>query len=158
MGTSSFNDLIILPHFLKTYNTNAIEAPESNYLYVDISQLPNSGNGLYTAITIYKDEVIALFKGEILTDLQARLRASKNKDQYFIIMPNGSIMDSMKTKCFAKYANDANNSAINTKSNRNNSKIALDENNKVCLIALRKIKAGEEIFCSYGKKYWLKHG
>ncbi|HTA63648.1 MAG TPA: SET domain-containing protein-lysine N-methyltransferase [Bacteroidia bacterium] len=136
-------------------NTNEIDAAESDYLYVSLSQLPASGNGLLTAINIYKDEIISLFKGEILTDVQAKLRAKKGEDKYFINMLDGSIMDSMKIKCFAKYANDAQgtlNSIL-----KNNSKIGLDDNNNVCLIAIRNIKMHEEIFCSYGKKYWKKH-
>ncbi len=134
---------------------NTIEAPESDYLYVTGSQLPNSGNGLRTAITIYKDEVISLFKGEILTDVQANQRATARKDQYFISMLDGSIMDSIHTECFAKYANDA--AAFMPKLFRNNAKIGLTEKQEVCLIATRKITTGEEIFCSYGKRYWKKY-
>lgn len=135
-------------------NNNKIEALESSYLYTNISQLPNSGNGLLTAINIYKDEIIAIFKGEILTNHQARLRAEKGNNKYFISMMDGTIMDSMKIKCFAKYANDANGFSSQLNKYRNNAKIALDDNNNVCLIASRKIKMGEEIFCSYGKRYW----
>jgi uncharacterized protein len=133
-----------------------IDASESSYLYISRSQLPAAGNGLLTAIDIFKGEIISLFKGEILTNAQAELRAKKGNDQYFINMVDGTIMDSMKIKCFAKYANDAAGS-LQTKF-KNNSKIGLDESNKVCLIATRNIKIGEEIFCSYGKRYWQKHG
>lgn len=133
-----------------------IDALESDYLYVAASQLPGSGNGLYTATDIYKDEIIAVFKGEILTDRQIALRIKKGEDKYFISMPDGSIMDSMKTKCFAKYANDAE--GFSKSSYRNSGKIALDDEENVCIIALRNIKQREEIFCGYGKKYWKKHG
>ncbi len=137
------------------YLANSIEAPESDYLFVGPSQLPNSGNGLFTAIAIYKDEVISIFKGELLTPLQAKLRANKGKDKYFISMPDGSMMDSMYTACFAKYANDAEGF---TKSKfKNSSKITLDEDGNVCIIATRNIKECEEIFCGYGKTYWKKH-
>ena len=135
--------------------TDTIDAPESDYLYVAPSQLPGSGNGLYTATDIYKDEIIAVFKGEILTDRQAALRIKKGEDKYFIMMPDGSILDSMKTKCFAKYANDAE--GFSKSAFRNSGKIALDEDENVCIIATRNIKKSEEIFCSYGKKYWKKH-
>lgn len=138
-----------------TYHTNSIEAKESDYLFVSTSQLPNSGNGLYTAITIYKDEVISLFKGEILTDLQAKLRANKGHDKYFINLPNGTILDSMRIHCFAKYANDAE--GFEKSLYKNSAKIALDEDGNVCIIALRNIKINEEIFCAYGKSYWKKH-
>jgi SET domain-containing protein len=137
-------------------NSNAIEALESDYLYVAASQLPNSGNGLFTAIPIYKDEVISLFKGEILTELQAKLRAKKGNDKYFINMIDGTIMDSMHTKCFAKYANDAE--GFSKSKFKNNAKISLDEDDNVCIIATKNIKIGEEIFCGYGKEYWKKHG
>lgn len=141
---------------MKTLQTNKIDAPESDYLYTAVSQLPNAGKGLYTAIAIYKDEVISVFKGEVLTDKQAEERASKNEDQYFINKLDGRILDSMHVDCFAKYANDA--SGLGNADFKNNTKIALDDDNNICIIATRKIKVGEELFCSYGKRYWKKHG
>ncbi len=138
------------------YHTNSIEAPEADYLFINTSQILNSGNGLYTAITIYKDEVVTLFKGEILTDLQAKNRAKQGNDKYFINMVNGRIMDSMQVECFAKYANDAE--GFKKTSFKNNCKIGLDENENICLIATRNIKPGLELFCGYGKNYWKKHG
>ncbi|MGK0323818.1 MAG: hypothetical protein ACJAR4_001863, partial [Psychroserpens sp.] len=62
------------PENLKTSNTkayyqqiNTIEALESDYLYIQPSQIEKAGNGLYTAIDIFKNETISLFKGEIIT-------------------------------------------------------------------------------------------
>lgn len=145
------------PHqTLKTPNFNTIEALEADYLYTKPSQLPNAGNGLFTAIAIYKDETIAVFKGELLTDIQAEKRALEGNDKYFINLLNGSIMDSMNVACFAKYANDA--SGFANSNFKNNAKITLDDNDKVCIQATRNIKANEELFCSYGKSYWKKHG
>ena len=141
---------------ISSNQNNTIESAESDYLYKALSQLPNSGNGLFTAINIYKDETISIFKGKILTDSQAKKTVLNGKDQYFINMLDGTIMDSMNTPCFAKYANDVNGS-IDSEF-KNNAKIGLDEENNVCVIAIRKIVSGEEIFCSYGKKYWKKHG
>jgi hypothetical protein len=141
--------------FISPVQDNSIESAESDYLYKATSQLLNSGNGLYTAITIYKDETISIFKGEILTDLEVYQRVSCGKDQYFISMLDGTIMDSIDTPCFAKYANDVNGS-LQTNF-KNNAKIGLDEENNICVIALRKINSGEEIFCSYGMRYWKKH-
>lgn len=137
------------------YSDNQIEAVENDYLYIKTSQIPNAGNGLFTAITIYKDEIITLFKGEILSNEESEKRAQINADRYFINMLDGSIMDSMHTECFAKYANDTE--GISTTQFKNNSKIALDDNDNVCIIATKNIKSGEEIFCGYGKKYWKKH-
>lgn len=139
---------------METTSYNKIDAAESDYLYTDNSQIPNSGKGLFTAIPIYKDEMIAVFHGEILTEIQAETRIAKGDDRYFILLPNGEILGSMQTQCFAKFANDA--SISTDKRFKNNTKIAFDDNQQVGLIALRKIAAGEEIFCAYGKKYWKK--
>jgi hypothetical protein len=135
---------------------NTIDANEADYLYIQKSQIENSGNGLFTAIEIYKEEIISDFKGKILTNIEAESIVKLNEDKYFINLLDGTILDSNTVDCFAKYANDSNGF---TKSKyKNNSKISLDESNNVCLIATKNIKSNEEIFCSYGKKYWKKHG
>jgi hypothetical protein len=61
-------------------------------------------------------------------------------------------MDSKTVKCFAKYANDA--SGLIQSSFKNNSRITLDENGWVCIVANKRIAAGAEIFCGYGYGYW----
>lgn len=135
--------------------TYKIEAKEQDYLFVKESQIPGSGDGLFTAIPVYRCEVIAKFKGKILSDKEAQIRVTKGEDAYFINMPDGTILDSMRVKCFAKYANDAVG-LVKTKY-KNNSKITLDEDGHVCVVASRKILVGEEIFCSYGGNYWKKY-
>ncbi len=129
-----------------------IDAKEADYLYLKPSGIIGAGNGLFTSIQIYENEVISLFKGEILSNKEAALRAKQHMDGYFINMLDGTIMDSMHVKCFAKYANDAE--AYRKRLFKNNSKISLNEQDQVCLVALRDIKVSEEIFCGYGKKYW----
>jgi hypothetical protein len=135
---------------------NTIDAKEEDYLYIQKSQIENSGNGLFTAIEIYKEEIISVFKGKILTNVEAESIVKFNEDKYFINLLDGTILDSNTVDCFAKYANDSN--GFMKSKYKNNSKISLDEANNVCLIATKNIKSNEEIFCSYGKKYWKKHG
>lgn len=55
----------------KVLNDNQINAPESDYLFINHSQISNAGFGLYTAVTIYKDEIISVFKGKILSNEKA---------------------------------------------------------------------------------------
>lgn len=134
---------------------NTIDANEDDYLYIQKSQIENSGNGLFTAIEIYKDEIISIFKGKIITNTEAESIVKLNEDKYFINLLDGTILDSNTVDCFAKYANDSNG-FIKSKY-KNNSKITLDDANNVCLVATKNIKSNEEIFCSYGKRYWKKH-
>jgi len=133
---------------------DTIDAKESDYLFIKESQLPDAGNGLFTSIDIFKDEVISIYKGQILTDKEAAKRAKSNTDGYFINMLDGTIMDSLHVFCYAKYANDSQ--GLSKTPFSYNAEIGLDDDEQVCLIATKKIKAGEEIFCSYGKKYWQK--
>ena len=116
----------------------------------------NAGQGLYTALKIYKSEIISIFRGEILSKIEAEIRIKKNMDRYFINMIDGTIMDSINTDCFAKYANDA--AGFQNFEFKNNAEIGLDDENNICLIATKNIKPSDEIFCSYGKQYWKKHG
>jgi hypothetical protein len=136
-------------------NTLEIAAAESDYLYVSNSLIPQAGNGLFTCIDIFKDEIICLYGGEIIGETKAKARILKQQDQYFINLPNGKYLDSYHSNCFARYANDAQGKQDSLV--KNNAKIALNHQEKVCLIATKKIKAGSEIYCAYGKKYWLKH-
>jgi uncharacterized protein len=129
-----------------------IEAAEEEYLCIGPSQIPNSGQGLFTVIDIYKGEIISLFKGEILTDEEVKFRESQGEHQYFICLLDGRMMDSKNVECFAKYANDAVGKSSSAFTN--NAKITLDDDGNVCLVATKNIKGGSEIFTSYGVGYW----
>lgn len=133
-------------------STTTIDAPEEDYLYTELSQIKGAGVGLFTAIKIYKDEIIAVFEGEIINNLEQQKRILENKQGYFISLVTGGVMDSMNTKCFAKYANDANGVIKSTF--KNNAFITLNERDSPCIVANRTIKVGEEIFCDYGQLYW----
>jgi uncharacterized protein len=132
--------------------SETIEAAEEEYLYIDPSQIPNSGQGLFTAIDIYKDEIISLFKGEILSNEEVKVREVRGENQYFICLLDGRMMDSNHVECFAKYANDAVGKSKTAFTN--NAKITLDDDGNVCLVATKNIKGGSEIFTSYGVGYW----
>jgi hypothetical protein len=129
-----------------------IDAPEEDYLYSERSQIPNAGMGLFTAIKIFKSEVIAIFAGEIISEEEQKIRAEKNEDAYFINLLDGKVMDSMHTFCFAKFANDAE--GFGSSAFKNNAIISLNEHDQVCLIASKNIPAFAEVFCGYGEGYW----
>ena len=71
----------------------------------------------------YKEEIISIFKGKIITNTEAESIVKLNKDKYFINLLDGTILDSNTVDCFAKYANDSNG-FIKSKY-KNNSKIKI---------------------------------
>jgi SET domain-containing protein len=136
---------------------DVIDAPESDYLYLKASTLSNAGQGLFTAIPIYKNEIIALFKGERLSQEEAHRRKVLGEDDYFMNALDGTVFDCMHVPGFAKYANDpkAFIDGMQTISKKKiNAEITINHDDEVCLVAMKNIKAGEEIFCEYGKAYW----
>lgn len=138
----------------ENYEYDVLELKESDYLYTKVSQIPNSGMGLFTSIDINKNEIISKFSGEILSDEEAEKRFLSDDDQYFMSLPSGEMLDCKRTNCFAKYANDAEGIPSKFK---NNAFIGLDDNGEVVLIAKCNIKSGDEIFTGYGKEYWKRH-
>jgi hypothetical protein len=132
-----------------------IDADEVEYLYIEKSLIIGAGQGLYTAISIHKYEVISIFRGELLQVKSANKRIELRQDNFFMNLPNGKILDAKNTDCFAKYANDAN--GIQSSAYKNNALITINHKKQICLVAKVNIKAGSEIFCSYGKAYWINH-
>ncbi len=132
---------------------HAVSAPESDYLYIESSTIAGAGQGLFTAITLFKDEIIAVFLGEVINKSTFTQRSKQGADSYFMNLPDGNTLDCGQTDCFAKYANDV----VGTK-HKINAFIGMDEYGNVCLIAAKKINPGSEIYCSYGKAYWDLHG
>lgn len=131
-----------------TSDLYALDTPEEDYLYSKPSQIPNAGFGLFSAITLYKGDIIAHFNGEVLNLKEAQIRIQNNDDDYFMNLPNGLTLDCKNTPGFAKMANDFFNSNF-----KQNAIITLN-NNQVVLVASKTIQAHQEIFTSYGKNYW----
>ena len=139
---------------MKLPQPQTIDAPEADYLFVQPSGIAGAGKGLFTAIPIHPGEVVAVFEGERLSATEAKRRAEREEDGYFVTLLDGNTLDSMHTECFAKYANDAEgpgNSRL-----RNNAVITVDDGDRPCVMATRTIKAGGEVFVAYGKAYWKK--
>jgi SET domain-containing protein len=133
------------------WDFETIDLDESDYLQSKPSQIPNSGMGLFTTIDIEPGEIISKFIGEILTAKEYRTRKAAGEDDYFMNLPSGKTLDCRMTKCFAKYANDAEGLKTPFK---NNSFISMNDEGDVVIVAKKPIRAGEEIFVSYGKNYW----
>lgn len=122
-------------------------------LIVKRSKLPRAGKGLFTTKAIKKDSRVIEYKGEIITWKEYDKRVEENKDGYLFYINKNRCIDAYPTPHYkARYANDANG-LVRVKGLKNNCEYQIFDN-KCYIIALRDIKAGEEIFVDYTKGYW----
>jgi uncharacterized protein len=127
---------------------------ETYKLVVKKSQLPKAGKGLFTLENIPKGELIIEYKGEIITDKEATRRAAED-DCYgymFFINKNHCIDAFFTLEHKARYANDA--AGLGRIDGLKNNSVYEIVGKKCFIKSTRNIKAGEEIFVSYGKEYW----
>ena len=123
-------------------------------LVVKKSQLPKAGKGLFTINEISKGETVCEYEGERITWAEAE-RRNEEDDQsgYVFYITKKNCIDAFAyIDTFGRYANDAAGLG-RVKGLRNNAVYEVREN-KVYIVATRKIKAGAEVFVSYGKQYW----
>jgi len=130
------------------YNSSDFE------LYIDDSQIKGAGLGVFTEDDIPQDTIIDEYRGELIESFE-----QVDNDYYYqLIEPNketgqnGLGVDALKLpRCYMAMINDA----TLDKKYENNCMFEDDiENKKVYVITTRDIKAGEELFVSYGDSYW----
>ena len=122
-------------------------------LYLKESQLPNAGKGLFTDSFIKKGERIIEYKGEIVTWAECEKRAQEDKDGYVFYINSRHCIDAWpRPEALARYANDAR--GISRVKGLNNNAEYVIRGKKVFIEAVKNIKAGSEIFVSYGADYW----
>ncbi|HRG59815.1 MAG TPA: SET domain-containing protein-lysine N-methyltransferase [Bacteroidia bacterium] len=131
------------------------EVIDPSNLFVQTSLLPNCGKGLFTKIDIKKGATIVEYKGEKITWAEGLKRNENHQFQspyLFYISPNNCIDAEYTLDALARYANDAKG---HTKVNglTNNAEYAVIKRVPY-IVATKNIKAGEEIFVSYGSDYW----
>ena len=122
-------------------------------VFVKKSTLQGAGKGLFTDKDIKKGQIVCEYEGERITWDQAIERNEVGKGGYVYFINKKNCIDAYHYKeTFGRYANDAAGlSRIN--GFRNNSTYDVVKN-KVYIRATRNIKAGSEIFVSYGRGYW----
>lgn len=121
------------------------------HLVVKKSRLPNAGKGLFTKRDIPKGTRVVEYKGRIQP-----WRDVKDEDGingYLMYINRNVVINGLNAlKTLARYANDAGG-LVRVKGIRNNSEF-VSEGKRCFIEATRNIKAGEEIFASYGREYW----
>ena len=122
-------------------------------LLVKRSKLPKAGKGLFTKRDIKKGERFVEYLGEIVTEAELDRRAEKDIYGYAFYISKNKCIDAFYTPNeLARYANDAR--GLNkVKGLRNNCSYVVYKNSG-WIEAEKDIKAGEEIFVSYGPEYW----
>jgi len=124
---------------------------------VKTSTIPNSGKGLFALQDFEKADEIVEFTGKKISAAEIE-KLSGEKAEYLVGKSDGTTIDVYDSKSPAKYANDHDGYLKKTKKSgftkKNNSEINELDNGEIWLCATKPIKKGEEIFCSYGTRYW----
>jgi SET domain-containing protein len=122
-------------------------------LIVKKSTLPGAGKGLFTKRDIKKGERFVEYLGEIITEAELDRRAENDIYGYAFYVNKQKCIDAYyRPEELARYANDARG-LVRVKGIRNNSCYRISKG-RGFIEAERNIKAGEEIFVSYGAEYW----
>lgn len=122
-------------------------------LLVKKSTLKGAGKGLFTKTDIKKGQRIVEYLGEIVTEAELDRRAENDIFGYAFYINKNKCIDAYYTPDeLARYANDARG-LVRIKGLTNNACYSVYKNSG-WIQAEKDIKAGEEIFVSYGAEYW----
>ena len=124
-------------------------------LSIKKSQIPNAGSGLWAEKNFKRGEDIVLYDGEKVTwkECERRNRAQPGMGSYYLFVSKTKCIDAQHTpSAKGRYANDAKG-LTRLEGLRNNARYEVVKG-QVFIKASRNIKAGEEIFVSYGTSYW----
>lgn len=122
-------------------------------LIVKKSTIPKAGKGLFTLRDIKKGERFVEYLGEIITWNECDVRAEKDEGGYVFYINKKRCIDAFHIpEALARYANDANG-LVKVPGIRNNCVYEIYKN-RGWIKATKNIKAGSEIFVSYGAQYW----
>lgn len=126
------------------------------YLIIRKSKIPNSGKGVFTKVDIEKDDVITEYTGEKVSHTIGTARMILGQSNSILYLNKKYFIDSRTDKdCITTFINDAE--GIH-KTKYENNVIMVRANGRIYVVAKRDIKKGEELFISYGKKYWESYG
>jgi len=122
-------------------------------LHVKKSTLPKAGKGLFTDSDIKKGEIVCEYEGEKITWKEAERRNDLDKGGYVYYISDKNCVDAWDyKKTFGRYANDA--AGIGRINGYRNNSVYDVIRGRVYIRATSNIKAGSEIFVSYGPQYW----
>jgi len=124
-------------------------------LSIKPSQLPRAGLGLFAEKDFKKGDIIVKYDGEKISwkECLKRNQAQELYGYYYLYINSRKCIDAQYTLwAKGRYANDAAGLS-RVAGLRNNARYEVVKG-EVFITASRNIKAGVEIFVSYGRSYW----
>lgn len=122
-------------------------------LVIKKSLIPGAGKGVFTKVSIEKESIITEFTGEKISHTIGAARFILKQSHSILYLNKTYSLDSLKDKnCIATYINDAKG-LTKVPNLKNNASIVVARG-RLFVIAKRNIKAGEELYVSYGPSYW----
>jgi len=123
-------------------------------LEVKQSFIPNSGLGLFASKDFSKGETICTYGGKRVTNLD-NIPASDYLLDNSATKSNPILLNAdTSTASLARYANDLNSTFKAVDSSKYNTAFRRHTRYKGKIVAKKNIKAGEEIYVDYGRRYW----
>jgi len=120
-------------------------------LVVKTSLIPQAGQGLFTTTLIPKGTRVVEYKGRV-TDWK-NVRSDNGDNGYIYFMKRTHVIDASRAlSSLARFSNDARG-LTRIKGLDNNAEY-VEDGLRVYIVSKREIRAGEEIFVSYGPEYW----
>lgn len=125
--------------------------PMPDGLQVKPSNIPGAGQGLFAAREFEQGEVLCAYTGVVYPSREAWKRPDKS---YLMKLGGGKYVDALHSpEVLARYINDC-------RGHRGGFNVQFDkrpEENKANVVAMRDIRAGEELYVNYGRMYWLAY-
>lgn len=116
---------------------------------IQLSNIPNSGNGLFVDRPYKKGEIICDYYGSKHTRKSSLQIVDKS---YLMRLGPDRYIDGKDSDCMAKYINDIRNDG-----KYNVCFIKLPKLGIAQVVALVDIQVGEELYVDYGKMYWIAY-
>lgn len=127
--------------------------PEDSDAHVEVapSRIPGAGSGLFATRAHRAGTAICVYRGRVLRTAEAVRLPREEKDYLMRLGPQVYVDARSPDSCLARFVNDAQ------RADRQNAYFDKRPDERLAVVvALRDIAAGEEIYASYGRWYWLK--
>ncbi|MES2566301.1 MAG: SET domain-containing protein-lysine N-methyltransferase [Bacteroidota bacterium] len=122
-------------------------------LFIKPSLILGAGKGLFTKVYIEKEDIVTEFTGEKISHTVSLARFLMRQSHSLVHLNATYCIDScVDKKCLATFINDAKG-ILRVPYLRNNVKL-VSTNGRLFVIAIKNIKAGDELYLGYGKEYW----